>query len=332
MAAVILIVGGTRVRADTHTIGLLPATHVVRSDSDWIERRLGAYTPLELLVTNPGIEDSAFARHLAAWRARVEKHARVHRTFAAPADPATPHGARHTSRDGRTVRVTAFVPMMTARGIADVIADIEQEGTREFGNDSVVKASGYLPLYTTIIDYVVQSTVWGLALAFVLVFIVMASLVRSPRGMFAAVPTNVLPLLLVFGVMGWCGIPLDLATATVGAIVLGIMVDDTIHFLHRYEQERRTGRTPAESVRLSILTTGRSIVLTSLVLSGGFAVLMAAGARGIVYFGTHRGAGHHWRLRSPTCCCSRLCSPERLRSVIRLWRSGISQSVLAPTS
>jgi hypothetical protein len=183
------------------------------------------------------------------------------------------------------VRVTVFVPMMTARGITNVTADIEREGARQFGSDSVVKASGYLPLYTTIIEYVVQSTVWGLGLAFVLVFILMGFLVRSPLGMLAALPTNVLPLLLVFGVMGWFGIPLDLATATVGAIVLGIVVDDTIHFLHRYEQERRTGRTSAESVRRSIVSTGRSIALTSLVLGGGFAVLMAAGARGLVYFG-----------------------------------------------
>jgi uncharacterized protein len=83
----------------------------------------------------------------------------------------------------------------------------------------------------------------------------------------------------------WAGIPLDIATATVGAIVLGIVVDDTIHFLHRYRHERLAGLSSPDAAAATIRSTGISIVLTSAVFGAGFAVLMAAGAKAIVYFG-----------------------------------------------
>jgi uncharacterized protein len=113
----------------------------------------------------------------------------------------------------------------------------------------------------------------------------MFPLVRSARGMFAAMVVNLLPVLLVFGVMGWSGIPLDIATATVGAIVLGIVVDDTIHFLHRYRVSQRAGMSSATAATETIRHAGRGMLLTSAVLGSGFAVMIAAGTKSISYFG-----------------------------------------------
>lgn len=287
--AAILGLGARRLAVDTDTIGLLPAAHEVRRDSDWLERRLGAYTPLELRVTSDGtVDDPAFRERLLAWRGAAAEIPRVERTFSGidfAGTPAAEPGGGYVSRDGRSVRVTAYVPMMTSDGLASAARALEREGTRIFGTADAVHATGYLPLYVRISDYVVQSTVSGLFSSFVLVFVLMALLLRSPAGMAAAIPVNVLPVLLVFGVMGWAGIPLDLATATVGTIVLGIVVDDTIHFLHRYQDERRAGHPSVTAARESMRDAGRSIVLTSAVLTFGFGVMIAAGTKSIAWFG-----------------------------------------------
>ena len=295
LVAIVMAIGAVRIEADTDTIGLLPPGHDVRRDSEWLEQRLGAYTPLEMRVTSPaGIMDTTFLRQLRDWRARAEALPEVQRTFSAldvrglsgavgdavPADESS-----YVTDDERTLRVSAYVPMTTANGFARTAATLEREGAAAFGRADAVEASGYLPLYVRITEYIVRSTVVGLGTASLIVFAIMFPLVRSVRGMVAAMLVNLLPVLLVFGVMGWGGIPLDIATATVGAIVLGIVVDDTIHFLHRYSVERRAGMSSAAAATATIRRAGRGMILTSAVLGSGFAVMIAAGTKSISYFG-----------------------------------------------
>jgi predicted RND superfamily exporter protein len=135
------------------------------------------------------------------------------------------------------------------------------------------------------VDYVVSGTVWGLAISTVIVFAMVGLLLRSLPLTLAAVPTNLFPVALVFGVMGWAGMPLDIATATIGAIVLGISVDDTIHFLFRYREQRQEGVPPAEAVAGTYRETGRAVVFASIVLALGFAVLATSSSKSIAYFG-----------------------------------------------
>ena len=295
IVSIVMGVGAARLRADTDTIGLFPAGHDVRRDSEWLEQRLGAYTPLEMRVTSPaGIMDPTFLRQLRDWRARAEALPEVERTFSAldvrgltgaGGDVAPVDESEYVSADERTLRVSAYVPMTTANGFARTAAALEREGAAAFGRADAVQASGYLPLYVRITEYIVRSTVAGFGTASVIVFALMFPLVRSARGMGAAMVVNLLPVLLVFGVMGWSGIPLDIATATVGAIVLGIVVDDTIHFLHRYRVERRAGTPSTAAVTDTIRQAGRGMLLTSAVLGAGFAVMIAAGTKSISYFG-----------------------------------------------
>jgi predicted RND superfamily exporter protein len=288
LAVAILGLGITRVRADTLTIGILPEGSRIRLDSDWVERRLGSYTPLEFVVRTPGATpDPAFAARLAAWREEVARIPGVERTFTAADLGMLGFGMlrAYLADGGAELRVTAFVPMTTSRTFTTLAELGEGAGAAIFGDSTVVRASGYLPLYSRITDYVVQSTLWGMGSAFLLVFGFLWLLARDWRTVLAAIPSNVVPIILVFGVMGWAGIPLDIATATVGAIVLGIVVDDTIHVLHRYRQARLAGAGVAAASETTVREAGPSIVLTSVVVGAGFAVMIAASTTGIAYFG-----------------------------------------------
>jgi uncharacterized protein len=309
VAAAVLMAGASRVVVDTHTIGLLPETSRVVQDSRWIEANLGLYTPLEFVVRPPG--GLALAPGsldgIRRWQAVAESHPGVDRTLAVTdllalsgqPLPGSAEEARATieayraatgddlsdyvSGDGRATRVTAFVPMGTARDFAAAVRALTAEGDRAMGAERSFTAAGYLPLYVRIVDYTVSSALLGLGLAFLAVFVVLALLLRSGWTVMAAIPPNLFAVATVFGVMGWVGIPLDIATATVGAIVLGIAVDDTVHFLHRYATARAAG---APDPAVDALTgAGPALVLTSVVLALGLGVLTAAGSLSIVYFG-----------------------------------------------
>lgn len=289
-AAVVLLAGAARVRVDTYTLELLPSGHAAREDSRWIEENVGFYTPLEfrLRVAEGSAAAPAVLRRLAVWQQVAEARPDVAQTFgvaeAALAGGAEPGGA-YLSADRREARVTAFVPMTSTRGFAGTVRALEAEAVRVFGASATLTASGYLPLYLRIVDYVVSGTVWGLAVSALVVFAMVGLLLRSLPLTLAAVPTNLFPVALVFGAMGWAGIPLDIATATIGAIVLGIAVDDTIHFLFRYREERRAGRPTEDAVRETYREAGRPIVFATLVLALGFAVLATSGSTSIAYFG-----------------------------------------------
>jgi uncharacterized protein len=309
VAAAVLMAGASRVVVDTHTIGLLPETSRVVQDSRWIEANLGLYTPLEFVVRPPGGQAMALGSldGIRRWQAVAESHPGVDRTLAVTdlialsgrPVPASAEEARATiqayraatgddlsdyvSGDGRATRVTAFVPMGTARDFAAAVRALTAEGDRAMGAEGSFSAAGYLPLYVRIVDYTVSSALLGLGLAFLAVFVVLALLLRSGWMVMAAIPPNLFAVATVFGVMGWVGIPLDIATATVGAIVLGIAVDDTVHFLHRYAAARANGAV--EPAVDALIGAGPALVLTSVVLALGLAVLTAAGSLSIVYFG-----------------------------------------------
>ncbi|MBW3656745.1 MAG: hypothetical protein KY444_11635, partial [Gemmatimonadetes bacterium] len=214
----VLLAGAVRVRADTYTIELLPPDHVARADSRWIEQNAGFYMPLEFVVAAPGgVLAPDVLRGIAEWQRRAEARPDVGRTFGvaelAAARRAQPGGA-HLSADGREARVTAFVPMTSTRGFTGTVRALEKEGDQVLGGAATLRASGYLPLYLRIVEYVVSGTIWGLAISTVIVFAMVGLLLRSLPLTLAAVPTNLFPVALVFGIMGWTGIPLDIATAT----------------------------------------------------------------------------------------------------------------------
>ncbi|HLM68684.1 MAG TPA: MMPL family transporter, partial [Longimicrobium sp.] len=288
----ILLIGATRVRADTYTLELLPPDHVARSDSRWIEQNAGFYTPLEYVVradSGRTVLDTAVLSGLRAWQARAKERADVGRTFGvaelAAAGRAVP-GGPYLSADSMEGRVTFFVPMTSTAGIAETMRGIHSRNSpARLRAVERVQASGYLPLYLRIVDYVVSGTIWGLAISTLIVFAMVGILLRSLPLTLAAIPTNLFPVALVFGIMGWTGIPLDIATATIGAIVLGIAVDDTIHFLFRYRTEREAGLSREEAVGRTYRETGRSVVFASVVLALGFAVLATSSSQSIAYFG-----------------------------------------------
>ncbi len=85
-----------------------------------------------------------------------------------------------------------------------------------------------------------------------------------------SIVANIIPIVAVFGLMGLLGIPLDMGTILIGSIVLGLVVDDTIHFLHHFRRAFDTSGNTETAIRATMFSTGRALVITSIVLCGGF--------------------------------------------------------------
>ncbi len=93
------------------------------------------------------------------------------------------------------------------------------------------------------------------------------------------------PVLLFFGLLGLGVAPLSLPTSLIGAVALGIAIDDTVHFLVRYRRERNGGATPEEASRRTGFSVGRPIAITSGMLAAGFGVIALSSFATLQEFG-----------------------------------------------
>lgn len=100
---------------------------------------------------------------------------------------------------------------------------------------------------------------------------------------------NLIPISLVFGIMGWLKIPLDIMTITIAAIALGIAVDDTIHFMHRFEFELKHTLSYDLAVKNSLNSVGHPMYHTTIIIVVGFSILMLSNLVPTIYFGLLTG-------------------------------------------
>ncbi|MFQ5334620.1 MAG: RND family transporter [Flavobacteriales bacterium] len=133
--------------------------------------------------------------------------------------------------------------------------------------------------------YITLNMLKGLSLAFAAIALIMALLYRSLRMVVIALAPNTLPLLLVAGLMGFCGIDLKISTSIIFTIAFGIAVDDTIHFLTRLKVELDEGKSLAYALKRSFLSTGKAMIVTTLILCAGFICLLLSEITSTFYIG-----------------------------------------------
>jgi len=137
--------------------------------------------------------------------------------------------------------------------------------------------------------YIRESLLLGLLIAFVVIGCIIGLQFRSWKMLLIGMVPNVIPLILIGGVMAIFQITLSPSTAIVFVVSFGIAVDDTIHFLTRYRLERLEGRDRETAVKNTLLGTGKAMVLTSLVLLGGFILLLTSTFGGSFNIGLFTG-------------------------------------------
>ncbi len=134
-------------------------------------------------------------------------------------------------------------------------------------------------------QHLVRQMLESLLLAFVVVSIIVAWVFRSWMMVLISLIPNVLPLLFTAGVMGLFGVELNGSTAIIFTIAFVIAVDDTIHFLMKFQQERKKDKPFEAALKTTLEQTGKAIIITSLVLMSGYAILLFSDFREAWYHG-----------------------------------------------
>ncbi|GEM_PF-5909424 len=141
------------------------------------------------------------------------------------------------------------------------------------GKSAAVRAGGTSKLYLVVNKMIIDTQIKSIIMAVILVIIVVAMMFRSLAAGSMSVLPLVLTILVNFGIMGFTGTKLDLATAMIASVSIGIGVDYAIHFLTRYRRIFAETGDYSVAVEKTMLTSGRAIIYNMASVTAGFLVL-----------------------------------------------------------
>jgi len=186
-------------------------------------------------------------------------------------------------------RFTIKVPWLDALKYAPFMKDIDARFRAAFGQDADITITGLMTLFCRTLNAAIHSMGKSYLIAAGVITIMMILLIGSLKiGLISMLP-NLGPIIITMGIMGLFGFPLDMFTMLIGSIAIGMVVDDTIHFMHNFRRYYNEVGDVTEAVRQTLHSTGRAMLVTSVVLSIGFFVLMFASMNNVFYFGMLTG-------------------------------------------
>lgn len=156
-----------------------------------------------------------------------------------------------------------------------------------FLNPQIVtfKLSNLMVMYNNMLQSLFTSQITTLSLVLVILFAMFLVLFRSVKLTLIALVVNIIPIGIIFGFMGWLQIPLDIMTITIAAIAMGIGVDDTIHYIHRFKVEFAKDPHYKNVIKRTNRSIGNAMYYTSLTVIIGFSILTLSNLIPTIYFG-----------------------------------------------
>ncbi len=188
--------------------------------------------------------------------------------------------------DFEYARISCRTPLSRAADLGHQLDLIDREIATRFTDAGLrVEPTGYGVLMVQMERHLVESQVQTMAIAFVVVFLILAAMIKSARVVYVAMLPNLLPVAVGLGLMPLLGISLNPGSVMVAAVALGIVVDDTTHLL--VAMRRQLANTPdaAAALQGAIAEIGAQLILTSLVLIGSMMVLTLGSFAPSVHFG-----------------------------------------------
>jgi predicted RND superfamily exporter protein len=163
-----------------------------------------------------------------------------------------------------------------------LIAEVERVARKTFPE---ARATGLYVLLAELISSLLRDQIVSFAITGICIAVLMTLVFRSLwLGLISVLP-NVLPILLVIGLMGWLDIPINIGTAMIASVSLGLTIDSTIHYLLGYQGRRKAGQTHAAALSATHADVGRALTFANVALVIGFTVLSLSQFIPLVYFG-----------------------------------------------
>tara|TARA_B100001093_G_scaffold308381_1_gene294273 strand:- start:1489 stop:2739 length:1251 start_codon:yes stop_codon:yes gene_type:complete len=193
----------------------------------------------------------------------------------------------YISDDENQVRISARV-IESAEGLNrnELLSNISETLQSEYNlGEEQFRLTGLAVLYNNMLQSLFDSQIGTIAIVFSIIFFMFLILFRSLYLSIIGIVPNLLAAGVVLGSMGLFSIPLDIMTITVAAIGVGMAVDNTIHYIHRFKKEFKASGNYRDSMINSHSTIGRAMFYTSLTIILGFLVFATSNFNPSVYFG-----------------------------------------------
>ncbi len=302
--AVFAVFGVTRIEANTAVLDYFREDSPIKQDYSRVEAALGGTSQVQLVVTGD-LGDPAAIRAMAEFQERVGElpgsgpsssiatvMSAIHETLTGEEGlPATREALAQEmliyQLSGDVQHISQYLTLDSSMGLIDLsiatgstreqraaVEELDALATEVFAGLLEHSFGGVTLLQIDIEDSLLHDFVISLSLAIVLVIII-DSLVRSVAAALVTITVLLLTILFQYGLLGYLGIPLDLATMLLGALAIGVG-DYAIHLTVRYMEQRRAGDPPEAAMSRAILTSGRSILFTALTLGAGFGALIVS--------------------------------------------------------
>jgi len=188
----------------------------------------------------------------------------------------------------RTGRLSILAPFADSVLYKDYVEKVKEYLNQQFPGETVV-LTGHIALFIKVTKNFITTMAKSYGIALLVITVLMVLMIGRLRIGLMSMVANVIPVICIFGIMGIYNIPLDMATILIGSIVIGLVVDDTIHFLHHFRRAYEETSSVEAAVRETLNSTGRALVITSLVLCGGFFIYTTSYLASNVRFGLLTG-------------------------------------------
>jgi predicted RND superfamily exporter protein len=194
-----------------------------------------------------------------------------------------------TDRQYRKARVTVRAPWVDAVGYDRALRELDKKLKSLFNGDATASVTGLASIIVRTLSAIIRSMAESYLIAGTVITVLMILLIGNLRiGLYSMAP-NFLPIVMGLGLMKLIHIPLDYSTIMVGGIAIGLAVDDTVHFMHNFRRYYNQYGDARLAVRKTLLTTGRAMLFTTIILAAAFLILLFADMNSTINFGIITG-------------------------------------------
>ncbi|UII25295.1 MMPL family transporter [Fulvivirga maritima] len=322
---ILSIFGISNIKINTYLIEDLPSDAPLKQDFTFFDKNFGGSRPFELTATVRQSDQTIFSPEIINEIDLVEKYLREEFLAGNIVSPSTLVKATNQAVNGGVSseyqlpqsekewkKIRPFLKRIASRETSEkLIANNQQIGrismrVGDSGSDLSLERTELLKQFilhntdtskvrftitgtSNLIDknneYLAKNMFYGLSIAFLAVALIAGLLFKSLKMILITLIPNIVPLFIVAGLMGFFGITLKLSTSIIFTIAFGIAVDDTIHFTSKLKMELSKGKPILYALKRTYLSTGKAIIITSIILSAGFLILILSSFGGTFYTG-----------------------------------------------
>jgi len=311
LSTAILAVGVLRISVNTNQLKYFSSENEIIKSARFFDEFFGGVYPIQAVIVlpqNKTFQDRETMQKMMAFQEKASEACDLTREISL-ADIFFSLGAKTPPKDLLTIYIPkeskqflsklvdkefrkTVVSFRAPSGISskemmEIQSKLKNVAGRIFNEtDFQVELTGIMPLYAHFHEYIIKTQVISFSIAFSLIILIIGITFRSFSLLLVVAFSNLTSIVMIFGLMGFIGINLDAGTVMIASCAIGIIVDDTIHVLHRAGLElKKSGHDYNSAIRRTITTKGRALVTTSITIGLGFLVLLVNDFKPAKFFG-----------------------------------------------